>query len=82
MHNGGWPKLFSGCRCFNALQIRGQGRALLVLFLRAFGVPAAEPARACRGITYNSFCVDFWMTGWMPAGLAASRPLTDCGSGE
>jgi hypothetical protein len=28
----------SGCRCFNALQIRGQGRAPHVFFLRAFGV--------------------------------------------
>jgi hypothetical protein len=27
-----------GCRCFNALQIWGQGRALHVCFLRAFGV--------------------------------------------
>src|SRR5262249_12489185 len=27
----------SGCRWFNAVQIRGQGRALHVFFLRAFG---------------------------------------------
>jgi hypothetical protein len=27
-----------GCRCFNALQIWGQGRALHVCFLRAFGI--------------------------------------------
>src|SRR5437879_1079928 len=30
----------SGCRSFSALQIRGQGRALHVLFLRALGVDA------------------------------------------
>src|SRR6266478_8509511 len=30
----------SGCRSFNALQIRGQGRALHVFFLRAVGVDA------------------------------------------
>src|SRR6266536_3545496 len=30
----------SGCRPFSALQIRGQGRALHVLFLRVFGFDA------------------------------------------
>jgi hypothetical protein len=33
---GGAPLMFELCRFFNALQIRGQGRALHVFFLRAF----------------------------------------------
>src|SRR6188472_2758481 len=35
----------SRCRFFNALQIRGQGRALHVLFLRAFTVDAQRWVR-------------------------------------
>src|ERR1700730_3999745 len=40
-----------GCRSFNALQVRGQGRALHVFFLGAFGVDAH---RWVRSILYPS----------------------------
>jgi|307.fasta_scaffold648909_2 hypothetical protein len=49
--------------------------SVLVLFLMYLGVialwraTAAEPARACRGVTYNSFRVDFRMT----EGIRATR---------
>src|SRR5436309_15574415 len=45
----------SGCRSFNALQIRSQGRALHVFFLRAFGVDARRWVRWILNPTRRSF---------------------------
>src|SRR5262249_44533247 len=45
----------SGCRFFNALQVRGQGRALNVFFLRAFAVDAQRWVRRILNPSRRSF---------------------------
>src|SRR5262245_35620300 len=45
----------SGCRFFNALQVRGQGRALNVFFLRAFAVDAQRWVRRILNPSRPSF---------------------------